>query len=83
MGKLAAAIVVMLVSATAFAQSPPPSERHQRVTELVLDEGDVIEGDATRPDIEYVVASERVEHSSLIRIREDFRDRAFEAVPGR
>jgi hypothetical protein len=84
MGKLAAAAVVMLVSAVAFAQTPPPTpERHQRVTELVLDEGDVIEGDVTRPDVEYINASERVKHSSLIRIREDFRDRAFEAMPRR
>ena len=43
-------------------------------------EDDTIEGDLTKPDGEYVEARKRVQHSNLIRIREDFKDEVMQSV---
>lgn len=42
-------------------------------------EDDTIEGDLKRPDGEYVEARQKVEHSNLIRIREDWRDKVMQS----
>ena len=43
-------------------------------------EDDTISGDLTKPDGEYIEARQRVRHSNLIRIREDFRDKILQSV---
>jgi len=43
-------------------------------------EDDTIEGDLTKPDGEYVEARSKVQHSNLIRIREDFEDKVMQSV---
>ncbi|MFY0524031.1 adventurous gliding motility protein CglF [Archangium gephyra] len=43
-------------------------------------EDDTIEGDLTKPDGEYVEARKKVQHSNLIRIREDFEDKVMQSV---
>lgn len=43
-------------------------------------EDDTIEGDLTKPDGEYVEARGKVQHSNLIRIREDFEDKVMQSV---
>ncbi|MBM7117675.1 adventurous gliding motility protein CglF [Archangium primigenium] len=43
-------------------------------------EDDTIEGDLTKPDGEYVEARKKVDHSNLIRIREDFEDKVMQSV---
>ena len=42
-------------------------------------EDDTIEGDLKRPDGEYVEARQKVDHSNLIKIREDWRDKVMQA----
>jgi hypothetical protein len=42
-------------------------------------EDDTIEGDLKRPDGEYVEARRKVDHSNLIRIREDWRDKVMQS----
>ena len=42
-------------------------------------EDDTIEGDLKRPDGEYVEARQKVDHSNLIRIREDWRDKVMQS----
>jgi hypothetical protein len=42
-------------------------------------EDDTIEGDLKRPDGEYVEARSKVDHSNLIKIREDWRDKVMQA----
>ena len=41
--------------------------------------GDTIEGDLKRPDGEYVEARQKVDHSNLIRIREDWHDKVMQS----
>ena len=43
-------------------------------------EDDTIQGDLTRPDGEYVEARKRVQHSNLIKIREEWRDKVKQAA---
>lgn len=43
-------------------------------------EDDTIEGDLTKPDGEYVEARKKVQHSNLIRIREDFKEEVMQSV---
>ncbi|HYO52781.1 adventurous gliding motility protein CglF [Archangium sp.] len=43
-------------------------------------EDDTIEGDLTKPDGEYVEARKKVQHSNLIRVREDFEDKVMQSV---
>lgn len=53
--------------------------RYQRTTTIDF-EDDTIEGDLTKPDGEYVEARKKVQHSNLIRIREEFRDKVMQSV---
>jgi uncharacterized protein YdeI (BOF family) len=43
-------------------------------------EDDTIEGDLTKPDGEYVEARKKVQHSNLIRVRDDFEDKVMQSV---
>ena len=42
-------------------------------------EDDTIQGDLTRPDGEYVEARKKVDHSNLIQVREDWREKVLQA----
>lgn len=53
--------------------------RYNRTTSYDF-EDDTIEGDLTRPDGEYVEARKKVQHSNLIRIREEFKDKVMQSV---
>ncbi len=54
-------------------------EEGEKVTEIDFDD-DIISGDLQRPDGELIEARRRVQHTNLIRERENFRDRVFESV---
>jgi hypothetical protein len=82
---------LVLLMALAFpmlgdAQSPqskdenaaPPKVEYEKKT-VINFEDDTIEGDLKRPDGEYVEARRRVNHSNLIRIREDWREKVMSA----
>jgi len=47
---------------------------------VVSFEDDTVDGDLTRPDNEYIQTRKRLQHSNLIRIREDFRMRVLRSV---
>jgi hypothetical protein len=53
--------------------------RYQKTTTYDF-EGDTIEGDLMKPDGEYIDARKKVDHSNLIRIREDFREKVMQSV---
>jgi len=76
------ALFLLLVPALAGAQSPPPEPKptvtYEKRTEINF-EDDTIDGDLKRPDGEYVEARRKVDHSNLIRIREDWREKVLQA----
>ncbi len=57
---------------------PQPKIEYEKKT-VINFEDDTIEGDLKRPDGEYVEARRRVNHSNLIKIREDWRDKVMQA----
>ena len=86
-------LCVVLTVAPAYAQdddSPPPPTRKessgggggkaQKGPQTIDFEDDTIEGDLTKPDGEYVEARKKVQHSNLIRVREDFEDKVMQSV---
>ncbi|HVP68234.1 MAG TPA: adventurous gliding motility protein CglF [Anaeromyxobacteraceae bacterium] len=59
-------------------QSPQVQVQYEKKT--VIDfEDDTIQGDLTRPDGEYVEARKRVNHSNLIQVRENWREKVLQA----
>jgi hypothetical protein len=79
--KLLVALVALLPLG-ALAQdkkgTPQPKVEYEKKT-VINFEDDTIEGDLKRPDGEYVEARQKVDHSNLIRIREDWRDKVMQA----
>jgi hypothetical protein len=77
---LLAALVLPLA---AFGQdgkaAPAPKIEYEKKTVINFDD-DTIQGDLTRPDGEYVEARKRVNHSNLIKIREEWRDKVMQAA---
>lgn len=63
-------------AAQAAAQGPKVEYEKKTVINF---EDDTIEGDLKRPDGEYVEARRRVDHSNLIKIRENWRDKVMQA----
>jgi hypothetical protein len=59
-------------------EAPQPKIEYEKKT-VINFEDDTIEGDLKRPDGEYVEARQKVDHSNLIKIREDWRDKVMQA----
>ena len=79
-------LVVVLMPWVAAAQDKAASgsaeaaaAKAQKRSEFSFEE-DTIEGDLSRPDGEYIEALKKVPHSNLIRIREDFWEKALQSV---
>lgn len=75
-------LFTFLVAAPLFAvaqsKAPQPKVEYEKKT-VINFEDDTIEGDLKRPDGEYVEARQRVEHSNLIQIRKDWRDKVMQS----
>jgi hypothetical protein len=80
-GTLLLALLVLSPSGAfaqeAKAQAQPRIEYEKKT--VINFEDDTIEGDLKRPDGEYVEARQKVDHSNLIRIREDWREKMMHA----
>ncbi len=75
-------LVTLLVPLAVAAQekkTPEPRVEYEKKTVINFDD-DTIQGDLTRPDGEYVEARKRVDHSNLIKIREDWREKVKQAA---
>ncbi len=71
-------LVSLAQSRQPAAAQPQPKVEYEKKT-VINFEDDTIEGDLKRPDGEYVEARRRVDHSNLIKIREDWRDKVMQA----
>jgi hypothetical protein len=67
----------LLASGQEKAQAQPRVEYEKKT--VINFEDDTIEGDLKRPDGEYVEARQKVDHSNLIRIREDWKDKVMQS----
>jgi hypothetical protein len=77
-----ALVASLALAGTAIAEDKKPSEEKARYskTTTINFEDDTIEGDLSRPDGEYVEGRKAVKHSSLIKIREEFKQKVMESV---
>jgi hypothetical protein len=81
MRKLLVATVLLLPllgSAQERKGEAQPRVEYEKKT-VINFEDETIEGDLKRPDGEYVEARQKVDHSNLIKIREDWRDKVMQA----
>ena len=76
----------LAVPLLARAQAPQGSGANAQASKVEYEkktvinfEDDTIEGDLKRPDGEYVEARNKVDHSNLIKIRENWRDKVMQA----
>ncbi len=67
--------LVLLAPAAGLA-----AEKKDKGPQVINFEDDTIQGDLTKPDGEYVEARKKVNHTNLIRIREEFRDKVLQSV---
>ncbi len=71
------------LAARAADPAPAPASDQARVEyekkTVINFEDDTIEGDLKRPDGEYVEAKKRVDHSNLIKIRENWHDKVMQS----
>lgn len=76
---LMTALALPLAGLAQEKKPPEPRVEYEKKTVINFDD-DTIQGDLTRPDGEYVEARKRVNHSNLIKIREDWRDKVKQAA---
>lgn len=80
MKKILGLMTLVALSAPAFAQDKGGGNvQYKKQTEYSF-EDDTIEGDLTKPDGEYVEAKQKVKHSNLIKIREEFKAKVMQSV---
>ncbi len=72
-------IGLLLVSAPVAVRAAEPAKVEYEKKTVINFEDDTIEGDLKRPDGEYVEARRKVDHSNLIKIREEWRDKVLQA----
>ena len=68
-------LTVATMSLTTVAQVKKVAPR-----EVIFTDGDLIDGDLSKPDVEYFNPACRVQHSSLIKLREEFKDKVMESA---
>ena len=76
-------LIILTIAAPLLAAAQEKTQAQAKVEyekkTVINFEDDTIEGDLKRPDGEYVEARQRVDHSNLIRIREDWRDKVMQS----
>lgn len=75
---LVATVLLFPLLGSAQEKKAEPRVEYEKKT-VINFEDETIEGDLKRPDGEYVEARQKVDHSNLIKIREDWRDKVMQA----
>lgn len=74
-------VALLLPLGAAGQEQKEAKERIEYEKKTVINfDDDTIQGDLTRPDGEYVEARKKVNHSNLIKIREEWRDKVKQAA---
>jgi hypothetical protein len=81
-GRMRKILVLMVASMSmaAFAQQNKKPEQRMPPTQEMIFDGDLIEGGLSRPDVEYFDAQSHVFHKSLIKVREEFKDKVLNSA---
>ena len=70
-------VVVALSSLSSLAQG---QSQNKKPTEIIFGDGDTIDGDLSKPDVEFVRTAPGAKFDKLIRVREDFKVKVMESV---
>ena len=74
-------VATMSVVSAAQTQNGTQKPVKQAPTkEIIFGEGDVIDGDLSRPDVEYLRHGGHARHTSLIKVREEFKAKVMDSV---
>jgi hypothetical protein len=73
-------LVLLLLAGPGWAQNKKAAAPQQAKPTVYDFEADTIEGDLTKPDVEFIEAGSRVKHSNLIRVREHFKEKVMQSV---
>lgn len=68
-------LALAMLSLSSYAQTKKPEPK-----EIIFGEGDLIDGDLSKPDVEYIGGGVKITHTSLIRVREDFKEKVMESA---
>ena len=68
-------LAVAMMSSSSFAQTRKPEPK-----EIIFGEGDLIPGTIAKPDVEFIDGRPPTTHTSLIRVREDFKEKVMESA---
>lgn len=79
-GMILAFLLALPAVAWAAPKAAPGAETTYEKKTVINFEDDTISGDLTRPDGEYVEGRKKVQHSNLIRVREEFRAKVLQSV---
>ncbi len=72
-------LIVATMSLATFAQKKP--EPRQATKEIIFGDGDFIDDvDLSKPDVEYFKSDVGAKHASLLRVREEFKDKVMESA---
>lgn len=71
-------LMVASMSLAAFAQQG--KKPVQPATQEIIFDGDVIDGTLQAPDVEYVDGTLAARHPSLIKVREDFKEKVLHSA---
>jgi hypothetical protein len=71
-------LLLLLTPVAANAADAAPKVEYEKKT-VINFEDDTIEGDLKRPDGEYVESRRKVDHSNLIKVREEWRDKVLQS----
>jgi hypothetical protein len=70
--------LLLLTPVASSAADAAPKVEYEKKT-VINFEDDTIEGDLKRPDGEYVESRRKVDHSNLIKVREEWRDKVLQS----
>ena len=71
-------VLACLCASVAVGQTG--SRRPEPLPVVIMFDDDVLEGTPLAPDVEFVEATRAVQHSKLIKVREDFRSKVMQSA---
>ena len=74
------AILISLVVSLALPSLAFAADNKKKAVQEISFDEDTVTGDLTKPDGEYIEARRKIEHTSLIRVREEFKDEVLQSV---
>ena len=78
MKQIAAAL--LLIAAVANAQQNDAQKKTERKTEIVFETGTDVSADIASPNLETVTVGPPIHHSSILKVRENFKDKVMASV---